>query len=234
MLLLLRAFASGCSALTGVEAVANGVPAFRRPKIKNAQTHPRTHGRHRDRAVRRRHRHRADQRRALRRDAVQSDRLGRLRDHAAAQRHGPDRRRRVRRRHSILFFVLQARRPPCCCSPPTRRSTDSRCSARCSPATATRPSRCDPRRPPRLLERRHRARRSRHRHPARYQANLTALIQLYIIGVFVSFTLGQTGMVRHWMRSCASRHAKTAAQVIRSLVDQLVRRAADRHACSSS
>ena len=37
VLLLLRAFASGCSALTGVEAVANGVQAFRRPKIKNAQ-----------------------------------------------------------------------------------------------------------------------------------------------------------------------------------------------------
>ena len=32
-----------------------------------------------------------------------------------------------------------------------------------------------------------------------YQANLTQLIQLYIIGVFVSFTLGQTGMVRHWI-----------------------------------
>lgn len=37
VLLLLRAFASGCSALTGVEAIANGVPAFRQPKIKNAQ-----------------------------------------------------------------------------------------------------------------------------------------------------------------------------------------------------
>ncbi|WP_425552930.1 APC family permease [Frondihabitans peucedani] len=37
VLLLLRAFASGCSALTGVEAIANGVPAFRNPKIKNAQ-----------------------------------------------------------------------------------------------------------------------------------------------------------------------------------------------------
>ena len=37
ILLLLRAFASGCSALTGVEAVSNGVPAFRAPKIKNAQ-----------------------------------------------------------------------------------------------------------------------------------------------------------------------------------------------------
>jgi len=37
ILLLLRAFASGCAALTGVEAISNGVPAFRRPKIQNAQ-----------------------------------------------------------------------------------------------------------------------------------------------------------------------------------------------------
>ena len=32
----LRAFSSGCTALTGVEAIANGVPAFRKPKSKNA------------------------------------------------------------------------------------------------------------------------------------------------------------------------------------------------------
>jgi amino acid transporter len=37
ILLLLRAFASGCATLTGVEAIANGVQAFRLPKIKNAQ-----------------------------------------------------------------------------------------------------------------------------------------------------------------------------------------------------
>ena len=37
VLLLLRAFASGCAALTGVEAISNGVQAFRRPKIENAQ-----------------------------------------------------------------------------------------------------------------------------------------------------------------------------------------------------
>jgi amino acid transporter len=35
-LLLLRAFASGCTALTGVEAVSNGVPNFRKPKSHNA------------------------------------------------------------------------------------------------------------------------------------------------------------------------------------------------------
>ncbi len=36
VLLLLRAFASGCTALTGVEAVSNGVPSFRVPKPHNA------------------------------------------------------------------------------------------------------------------------------------------------------------------------------------------------------
>ena len=34
--LLLRAFSSGCTALTGVEAISNGVPAFRTPKGRNA------------------------------------------------------------------------------------------------------------------------------------------------------------------------------------------------------
>jgi amino acid transporter len=36
--LVLRSFSSGCAALTGVEAISNGVPAFRRPKSKNAAT----------------------------------------------------------------------------------------------------------------------------------------------------------------------------------------------------
>ncbi|AEW97015.1 APC family permease [Streptantibioticus cattleyicolor] len=38
LFLLLRAFSSGCAALTGVEAISNGVPAFRKPKSKNAAT----------------------------------------------------------------------------------------------------------------------------------------------------------------------------------------------------
>ena len=33
-----------------------------------------------------------------------------------------------------------------------------------------------------------------------FDAQVTRLIQLYIVGVFVSFTLSQTGMVRHWTR----------------------------------
>ena len=36
LLLAMRAFASGCTALTGVEAISNGVPAFKKPKAKNA------------------------------------------------------------------------------------------------------------------------------------------------------------------------------------------------------
>jgi amino acid transporter len=38
VLLLARAFSSGCAALTGVEAISNGVPAFRKPKSRNAAT----------------------------------------------------------------------------------------------------------------------------------------------------------------------------------------------------
>ena len=37
ILLVLKAFASGCSALTGVEAIANAVPQFRKPREKRAQ-----------------------------------------------------------------------------------------------------------------------------------------------------------------------------------------------------
>lgn len=36
--LLLRSFSSGCAALTGVEAISNGVPAFKAPKSRNAAT----------------------------------------------------------------------------------------------------------------------------------------------------------------------------------------------------
>jgi len=35
---VVRAFASGCTALTGVEAISNGVPSFERPKARNAAT----------------------------------------------------------------------------------------------------------------------------------------------------------------------------------------------------
>jgi amino acid transporter len=37
IVLLLKAFAAGCSAVTGVEAISNGVPAFRQPTVRTAQ-----------------------------------------------------------------------------------------------------------------------------------------------------------------------------------------------------
>ncbi|WP_251448294.1 APC family permease [Microbacterium sp. USTB-Y] len=58
-----------------------------------------------------------------------------------------------------------------------------------------------------------------------FQANLTNLIQLYIIGVFVSFSLGQVGMVRHWRRLLRAAHgqnAEVAAQARRSAYTGLV------------
>ena len=33
-----------------------------------------------------------------------------------------------------------------------------------------------------------------------FDADVTALIQLYVVGVFVSFTVSQLGMLRHWTR----------------------------------
>ena len=93
----------------------------------------------------------------------------------------------------------------CSSSPPTPPTTASRCSARSSPRTATCRGSCTP---------------AATGSPSPtasccwpasprscvyiYGANSTRLIQLYIVGVFVSFTLSQTGMVRHW-----NRHLRT-------------------------
>ena len=40
---------------------------------------------------------------------------------------------------------------------------------------------------------------------------MTRLIQLYIVGVFVSFTTSQTGMVRHWTRLLRTEHDPAGA-----------------------
>jgi amino acid transporter len=48
-----------------------------------------------------------------------------------------------------------------------------------------------------------------------FKANVSAIIQLYIIGVFVSFTLSQLGMVRHWQRELADRSAGPSRAVVR-------------------
>jgi amino acid transporter len=51
-----------------------------------------------------------------------------------------------------------------------------------------------------------------------FDAQVTRLIQLYIVGVFVSFTLGQLGMVRHWLRHLGSEtEPARRARMMRSL-----------------
>jgi hypothetical protein len=50
-----------------------------------------------------------------------------------------------------------------------------------------------------------------------YDAKVTSLIQLYIVGVFVSFTLSQTGMIRHWNRHLRiERDPKARQRMMRS------------------
>jgi amino acid transporter len=48
-----------------------------------------------------------------------------------------------------------------------------------------------------------------------FDASTTRLIQLYIIGVFVSFTLSQSGMVVHWTRLLRSSHSTDSRAAIR-------------------
>jgi amino acid transporter len=48
-----------------------------------------------------------------------------------------------------------------------------------------------------------------------FKANVSSIIQLYIIGVFVSFTLSQLGMVRHWQRELASGTSSSSRARIR-------------------
>jgi len=54
-----------------------------------------------------------------------------------------------------------------------------------------------------------------------FNANLTQLIQLYVVGVFTSFTLSQTGMVRHWLRE-RDRGAQAQRGWRRSIVINII------------
>lgn len=217
VLLLLRSFASGCSALTGVEAVANGVPAFRTPKIRNAK---------RTLAI-------------MGGIAItlfagvtalalvsgvhysenQCDLVG-LADCAtqpqrsviaqlAAAVFGGD--------TQILFFVIQGTTAAVLLLAANTAFNGfpllGSVLARDGYAPKSLSTRGD-----RLV----------YSNGVlvlglgasillvAFQANLTALIQLYIIGVFVSFTLGQSGMIRHWIRTLRGG-ARNRGQIIRSL-----------------
>lgn len=49
-----------------------------------------------------------------------------------------------------------------------------------------------------------------------YQADVTALIQLFIIGVFTAFSLSQFSMIRHWNRALRGSSGAVRSQMIRS------------------
>lgn len=217
ILLLLRAFSSGCSALTGVEAVSNGVPAFRKPKIRNAQSTLVLMGgtaivlfagltavaliaqvHYAENAC---------------------DLVGFANCETAPQ---PSLMAQVAAgvfgQGSILFFVIQAA-TACVLLLAANTAFNG------FPLLGA------------VLARDGYAPKSLNTRGDRlvfsngmillglaacailvvYQASLTQLIQLYIIGVFVSFTLGQTGMVRHWIRMLRSGEGKRS-EIWRGLV----------------
>ncbi|MCX7522984.1 APC family permease [Microbacterium sp. STN6] len=216
VLLLLRAFSSGCSALTGVEAVANGVPAFRTPKVKNArrtlllmggiavtlfaglmataliaQVH---YAEHPCDLV------------GWTQCATQPQRS--LIAQLASATFGDN---------TVLFFIVQA-------ATAIVLLLAANTAFNGFPLLGSVLAK-DSYAPKALSTRGDRLVFSNGVIALAlaaiillviYRANLTNLIQLYIIGVFVSFTLGQSGMVRHWVRLLKGG-ASDRVGIIRSL-----------------
>ncbi|MWB98969.1 amino acid permease [Agromyces sp. MMS17-SY077] len=210
VLLLLRSFASGCSALTGVEAISNGVPAFKRPKVRNAQrtlvvmgataivlfagltTLALVSGVH----------YAENPCDLIGWTECATSPQPSLMAQVAAATFGDG---------SIAFYVIQAATALVLLLAANTAFNGfpllGSVLARDSYAPKSLSTRGD-----RLI----------YSNGVIilglaaivilvvFQANLTVLIQLYIIGVFVSFTLGQTGMVRHWLRELRGLRAKDA------------------------
>jgi len=203
VMLALRAFSSGCTALTGVEAISNGVPAFRRPKSRNAATTMVVMG---TIAV---VMFSGITTLALVSDVHVTDDTCRLTGisgdcHSTPQRTviaqlaaailGGD--------HSVGFFYIQA-------TTALVLVLAANTAFNGFPPLAS------------ILARHRYLPRQLHTRGDRlafsngiialalvaagllwaYQASVTGLIHLYILGVFTSFTLSQTGMVRHWNRA---------------------------------
>ncbi|MEO6115382.1 MAG: APC family permease, partial [Pseudolysinimonas sp.] len=200
VLLLLRAFSSGCSALTGVEAISNGVQAFRRPKIQNAQktlvamggiaiilfsgliTVALISG--------------------VRYVEDTCNLVGFVDCHTAPQRSVIAQiAASVFGNNSLPFFIIQAATALVLL---LAANTAFNGFPLLGSVLAT-----DLYAPKSLATRGDRLIFSNGVLALAataivilivFGANVTSLIQLYIIGVFVSFTLGQTGMIRHWRR----------------------------------
>ncbi len=223
VLLLLRGFASGCATLTGVEAISNGVQAFRVPKVRNAQmtltimgviatsffasivtlamatkVHYVEHLCSLQGYV----------------GNCETDAQRSLIAQIAAAVYGSD--------HHIMFFVVQA-------------STAAVLLLAANTAFNGFPLLTS------VLARDNYAPKALRTRGDRlvfsngvivlgllasvllvgFHAKLTSLIQMYILGVFISFTLSQTGMVVHWTRELrngtTNRHQAHASRAINAL-----------------
>ncbi len=188
ILLLLKAFAGGSVALTGVEAIANGVPAFKPPEAKNAANTMTAMAVLLGDPVRR-----ADGRRRS------PTACARPRPAARRSSRSPPRRRSARA--PALFVAVRGQHGA---DPvPGREHELQRLPApRRDPGRGRlhAPPVLVPRRPPGVLVGDRPA--GRHRLRAcswAFGGDTHALIPLYSVGVFVCFTLSQVGMVRHWL-----------------------------------
>jgi amino acid transporter len=192
VVLLVRAFASGCTALTGVEAISNGVPSFEKPRARNAATTLTMMG------------------------AIAVVLFGGITVLAVAlnARALPDGNPSVISQiaaavfggHSPLFYLFQA-------ATMAILVLAANTAFNGFPVLAS------------ILARDWYLPRQLHNRGDRlvfsngvvllaaaaaalivgFDANLDRLIQLYIVGVFTSFTLSQLGMVRHWQKALDGR-----------------------------
>ena len=191
LFLILRAFSSGCSALTGVEAVSDGVPAFKPPEAQNARV-------------------------VLAWLGViliffflgvtylsYDFGIGRTRNETLVSQLG-------RHMFGTGPSTTGSRRPlrSCCSWPPTLPSPTSRACPSSSRGTGSSPASSGPRA-------------TGWSSPTAssswaglagallivFSGDTHALIPLYAVGVFVSFTLSQIGMVRRWLAAAERRVA---------------------------
>ena len=188
---LAKAFASGGSAVTGVEAISNGVPAFQEPAWKHARQTLVVMGVGLGVMF-------------LGLSALASKIEGAAVRGGHAHRARPGRRGGLRHRRQSARSSASRSRPPRCsssCWPPTPASPTSRAWPASRPATASSrassPSAATgwcsrtgsspwPAPPPSSS--------------SLTNAAVTRLIPLYAIGVFVGFTLSQAGMTKHHLR----------------------------------
>ncbi|MEU8539650.1 APC family permease [Streptomyces sp. NPDC048717] len=205
VLLGLRAFASGCTALTGVEAISNGVPAFRKPKSRNAATTLAIMGFFSATMffgittlamIYEVHIAEDPTRLGLPPGTPTATALAQIGRATFGDWH-------------ILFYALQA-------VTASVLVLAANTAFNGFPMLASVLAR-DGFAPRQLV---HRGDRLVHSNGVlllaltaialivAFNANLTRLIQLYIIGVFVSFTLSQSGMVTHWRRALANPVAR--------------------------